>query len=284
MGKNSSYKDLKCSSKSLPASGGVPISNRSPSMKIGIGSYTYPWNVRAGMSAEKLLDEAIRLDANVLQLCENLQLSTLNWSSLAARAKDANVEIQIGTIGGGPELEQAATIGKIVGSSLIRLVIGPSYVAQSLQDVADSLKDGAKQCQEFGARLAIENHDFFTTGQIAELARKVGSGTGVCVDTANSISNLEGTQSLISNFGDLAICLHAKDVIVEREIHLYGFRIFGVHAGKGYVDFPSLKVGLPNLQTVILEQWTPTRNGQPPLDSEVADVEPGLAYLRSVWS
>jgi sugar phosphate isomerase/epimerase len=236
------------------------------------------------MSAEKLLDEAIRLNANVLQLCDNLPLKKLDWENLAARSREAKVEIQIGTIGGGPELEEAAEIGRIVGSSLIRLVIGPSYVTQGLQEVADSLKDGARRCQDSGARLAIENHDFFTTAQIADLAQKVGFGTGVCVDTANSISNLEGTQSLISNFGDLAICLHAKDVIVEREIHLFGFRIFGVPAGKGFVDFPSLKNGLPNLQTVILEQWTPTRNGQPPLEAEVADAEAGLAYLRSVWS
>lgn len=252
-------------------------------MKIGIGSYTYPWNVRAGMTAEQVMDQAIALECNVVQFCDNLDLPKLDWSGLRAKAEGHGIEIQVGSVGGPAELAEVVEIGRKVGSSLVRFVVGQAYVAQSVADVADGFRESARRCQEFGAKLAIENHDFFTTAEIAAIVDAIGENCGACVDTANSLSNLEGTQSLIDNLSRKAICLHAKDVIVEREIHMLGFRIFGVPAGRGFVDFPLLRENMPNLETVILEQWVPTRNGKPALEAEMESAQSGISYLKGLW-
>jgi len=253
-------------------------------LKIGIGSYTYPWNVKRGMTAEELLDKAVELRANVLQLCDNLDLSTVDWASLSSRAKDNGVELQVGNIGGPTDAILAAKIAGQIGSPIVRFVIGQAFVAQSVREVADDFKDAARACQDHGAQLAIENHDFFTSSQIAEIVKLVGNNCAVTLDTANSLSNLEGTECLVKHLGGHAICLHAKDVVVEREFHMFGFRVFGVEAGKGAVDFRYLKESLPKVASVIREQGPPPETTPPPLAYESEIVAPGLDYLRGVWA
>lgn len=253
-------------------------------MKIGIGSYTYPWNVKRGMTAEELLDKAIGIKANVLQLCDNLDLAAIDWSALSARAEDNGIELQIGNIGGPEDAIAAAKIAGVIGSPIVRFVIGQGSVAQSVNEVADDFREPARICKENGARLAIENHDFFTTNETAEIIGLIGHGCAAIIDTANSLSNLEGTETLVRNLGPHAICMHAKDVVVEREFHMFGFRVFGVQAGRGSVDFRYLKQNLPQVESVILEQWAPTANNHPPLAYECEIVGPGLDYLRGVWA
>jgi len=253
-------------------------------MKVGINSYTYPWNVRGGMTAEQLLEQAIGHRASVLQLCDNLNLGALDWDGLSAKAEDHGIELQVGNIGGPDDLIAAAKIAERIGSPIVRFVIGPAFATQSALEVADDFREAAKICREHGTRMALENHDFFSTIQLRDIILAIGHDVGVCLDTANSISNLEGTGALVHHLAPHAICLHAKDVVVEREIHMLGFRVFGVPAGQGQVDFPLLKREMPNLESVILEQWPPTRNGQPPLDLEMMNVGSSLEYLRGVWA
>jgi sugar phosphate isomerase/epimerase len=253
-------------------------------LKIGIGSYTYPWNVKRGMTAEELLDRAISLKANVLQLCDNLDLASIDWASLSTRAKGHGVELQVGNIGGPEDVIATAKIAGQVGSPIVRFVIGQAFVAQSVHEVADDFREPARICQENGAQLAIENHDFFTSSQVSQIVNLIGHNCAVTLDTANSLSNLEGTECLVKHLGAHAICLHAKDVVVEREFHMFGFRVFGVEAGRGTVDFRYLKASLPKVASVILEQWPPTANNQPPIAYENETVAPGLDYLRGIWA
>jgi sugar phosphate isomerase/epimerase len=252
-------------------------------VKIGVGSYAYPWSVQRGMTAEELLEDAILYGANVLQLCDNLDHSAIDWPALAAKAAEHEVELQIGSFGGPAEVLAGSKIAAAVGSPILRFVIGQAFVAQSVQEVADDFRDAARACSERGVRLAIENHDFFYAAQFAEIVSLIGNECGVTLDTANSIANLEGTESIVKHLGAHAICLHAKDVVVEREFHMYGFRIFGVQAGRGAVDFRYLKANLPHLETVVLEQWPPPMNNQPAIEQEREMIGPGLEFLRSVW-
>lgn len=253
-------------------------------MKIGIGSYAYPWNVQHGFTADQLLDEAIFHKAQVLQICDNLDHSKIDWATLSSRAKDNGIELQVGHIGGPSLLVETAKIAGLIGSPIVRFVIGPQCVTQSTHEIADDFRDSARICMENGARLALENQDFFRTSQLAEIVSLIGHGCGVVLDTANSLSNLEGTECIVKNLGAYAICLHAKDVVVEREFHMFGFRVFGVPTGRGSVDFRYLHDNLPDLETIILEQWHPTANNQPPLANEKEGVGRGLDYLRGIWA
>lgn len=253
-------------------------------MKIGIGSYAYAWNIQRGMTAEELLDETIRVRANVLQVCDNLDLKQIDWKSLSQRAKDHGVELQIGNIGGPEQVIEAAEIARIIGSPIVRFVIGPACATQSVAEIADDFREPARICRENGARLAIENQDYFRARQFAEMVGMIGHDAAITLDTANSLSNLEGTECLMDHLAPQVICLHAKDVVVEREFHMFGFRVFGVQAGLGAVDFAFLKSKLIALQSVILEQWVPMANNQPPLANEREMVAPGIDYLRGVWA
>ncbi len=252
-------------------------------MKIGIGSYAYGWNIQRGMTAEQLLDHAIEVGADVVQVCDNLPLFELDWTTLSSKATDHGIILQVGNIGTPGDLIRTAEIAGKIKSPIIRFVIGPAFATQSAHEVADDFRDAARICSENGARLAIENQEYFRAPQFAEIVSLIGHGAAITLDTANSLANLEGTECLIKYLADLSICLHAKDVAVEREFHMFGFRVFGVPAGQGAVDFHLLKQSLPKLESVILEQWVPTVNNQPPTTNEVEMVAPGLNYLRSIW-
>lgn len=253
-------------------------------VKIGVSSYTYAWNIQRGMTAGEYLDEAIRLKVDVAQVFDNLDPINLDWTELSAKAGGNGVQLNIGSLGGPEDAIACAEIAARIGSPIVRMVIGPAHATQSLHEVADDFRDAARICEESGTRLVLENHDFFQTPQQAEIINLIGHGCAAVLDTANSLSNLEGTETVVQNLGPLAICLHAKDVVAEREFHMFGFRVFGVPAGKGSVDFNALKAQLPNLQSVILEQWMPAVSNQPPLAVEKENVGPGLDYLRGVWA
>lgn len=253
-------------------------------MKIGLGSYAYPWNIQRGMTADGLLNEAIKHQVDVVQICDNLAPLTLDWDAIIPKARDHGIAVEVGLIGGAEEARCIAALAGKVGSPIARFVIGQALATQSVSEVADDLRDAAKIAEGNGLRLALENHDFFKAEQLSEIVAAIGHGCGVTLDTANSISNLEGTECIVKHLGDQALCLHAKDVAIEREFHMYGFRVFGVPAGTGAVDFHFLRDRLPNLQSVILEQWCPPVGNHPPLDQEKETIAQSLRHLRSVWA
>src|SRR5688572_20166128 len=115
------------------------------------------------MTATELLDEAIRLKADVLQIFDNLDPINLSWAELSPKAKDHGIELHIGHLGGPDEVVECAKIAAQVGSPLVRLVVGPTHATQSPNEVAEDLRDAARICTENGTRLVLENHDFFTT-------------------------------------------------------------------------------------------------------------------------
>ncbi|MBC8065837.1 MAG: sugar phosphate isomerase/epimerase [Chlorobia bacterium] len=236
------------------------------------------------MTAADLLDRAIALNADLLQVNDNLEFSSIDWTSLSSKAKSNRIELQVGNVGGPEDVILCAKIAGRVGSPIVRFVIGQAFVSQSVHEVADDFRDAARICMENGARLAIENHDFFTTKQLAEIVSLIGHGCSITLDTANSLATLEGTECIVNHLGPHVVCLHAKDIVLEREFHMLGFRVFGVPTGHGAVDFHYLRDNLPSLESVVLEQWTPPANNQPPLASEREAVEPGLNFLRGVWA
>jgi sugar phosphate isomerase/epimerase len=253
-------------------------------VRIGLGSYAYPWNIQRGMTADGFLDEAIKHQVDVVQVCDNLCPAEIEWDSFGKRAADHAIQVEVGHIGGKEEAALIARIAGKVGSPIARFVIGQALATQSVSEVADDLREAAKIAADNGVRLALENHDFFKAGQLSEIVAAIGHGCGVTLDTANSISNLEGTECIVKHLGKQTLCLHAKDVAIEREFHMYGFRVFGVPAGTGAVDFAYLRDNLPNIQSVILEQWCPPVGNHPPLDQEKETIAQSLRHLRSIWA
>lgn len=268
-------------------------------MKLGIGTYTFPWHIGhpVAMPAQPwthddLLDEAIRLGAEVIQWCENLPLNALSagqLDALEARAKQHGIAFEVGLRG----LDEAdilahAELAARFGSSFVRLVIDKGADEPSPEEAVRRLRPIVRQLEAANIRLAIENHDRFRCRTLLEIIEQLGPLVGVTLDTANSLGCLEGTETVLNHLATLTLSLHIKDVKPVRLPHLFGFSVTGVAAGEGMLNIPAIleTVRLAGRRpNVILEQWPPHDPGSPPpLKLEMETAERGFGYLRSVMA
>src|SRR6187455_3438660 len=82
-------------------------------MMLGLGSYTFAWAIgvpghppERPMNAFDLLDEAARLDVQLVQICDNLPLTQFSSAELdrfATRAEELKIQVELGTLGLDPE-------------------------------------------------------------------------------------------------------------------------------------------------------------------------------------
>ena len=134
--------------------------------------------------------------------------------------------------------------------------------------------------------LAIENHDRFSAGTLADIVRTLGTTwVGICLDTVNSFGSKEGPQVVVDTLGPLAINLHIKDFTIRRADHAMGFAIDGTPAGEGMLDVPWLLgelAGHGRDPNGILELWTPPEDTiAATVAKEAAWAERSVRYLRS---
>jgi sugar phosphate isomerase/epimerase len=140
---------------------------------------------------------------------------------------------------------------------------------------------------EAGLRLAIENHDRFSTRTLVWIVEQLGvERVGICLDTVNSFGALEGPEQVVKALGPHTLCLHIKDFVVRRVSYQMGFVVEGCPAGRGRLDVPWL---LEALQTcpcpfnAILETWvTPGDSLAETIHRERAWTEEGVRYLRGL--
>lgn len=102
-------------------------------MRLGIGSYTYPWaggvperSREATLTTRGLLARAASLGVQVLQVCDHLPLDRLDHSELdrlAGRARERGIEVQVGTRGlGRQHLQTHLCMARRVSSPVLRVV------------------------------------------------------------------------------------------------------------------------------------------------------------------
>jgi sugar phosphate isomerase/epimerase len=115
--------------------------------------------------------------------------------------------------------------------------------------------------ERLGICLAIENHDRFRAGILADILARVGCPkVGICLDTANSIGCVENLDTIVDILGDRTVNLHLKDHCIFRPPHHNGFVVEGRPAGRGQLDVPRLLSAIRELgrdPNVIVELWTP---------------------------
>jgi len=263
-------------------------------MRLGIGSYAYVWAVGVPgwpppdpLTADGLLDEAVRLDVPVLQIADNLPLDAMSEPErrrLARRARECGVQIEAGTRGIRPEaLLPYVRIAADMGSPILRTLIDSPGHEPGEPEIIDTLRRLAPELRAAGVVLAIENHDRFKATTLRRLVECAGSEwIGVCLDTANSLGCGEGLDQVLAVLGPLVVNLHVKDFTAKRLAHNKGFIIEGCPAGRGLVDIPALLAALrgrdPN---VILELWPPPEPElSDSIEKERAWVEESVRYLR----
>ena len=244
-------------------------------VRIGVGSYTWPHQVERGeLSAKQIIDHAIHYDMDCVQLCDNLP-----WDSLSHL--DAHrIPIELGTTG----LKTLSMWIELAGrlrSPILRLVIDTPEHHPDSDEVIAYVRPLLHQLEAQGTILAIENHDRFPVAVLARIVTELDSPLiGICLDTANSIGAGEGIATVLETLAPITLCLHLKAISIHRVPNKMGFRVEGAKPNEGVVDFASTWAAIASrslCQSVILEQWPP----DPALEYEWA--EAGIAWMKSYF-
>ncbi len=258
-------------------------------MKLGIGSYTYPWSVGVAgrampepMGAFCLMDRAREHQVQAVQYCDNLPLTTLSEPDLDRLVEmSGEIAIEVGTRGLDPEeFARCAHVAARVGSPFVRLVTtgGTAGLVSQLRGFLEILD---------GRMLAIENHDSTPAAELRQIVEELGpDGVGICLDTANSLGALEGLDTVIRELGPHVVNLHVKDVQIRRTWHQMGFEVTGTPAGSGMVPIPEILHRLAEYGfdgSVILEHWPAPLDDDAQLRTLEGEwTRQSLAYLRGV--
>ncbi len=266
-------------------------------MRLGLGSFTYTWAIGVPgyppaqpLTHLGLLDEAVRLGVDLVQVADNLALDTVSAAQLdrfAGRARDAGISVEVGTRGiEAGHLQRHLELARRFGAPFLRVVIDrggdeptPGETFRRLSAVLPAFRDA-------GVRLAIENHDRFPCRTLATLVEDLGlEVAGICLDTVNSLGALETPETVVSTLGPYTLCLHVKDFTVRRVAHQMGFVVEGCAAGSGRLDVPWLFRTLRRLAcqpfNAILETWvTPGPDLAETIARERGATEAGVAFLK----
>lgn len=263
-------------------------------VKLGIGSYCYMWahgveghRPAEAMDAFGLLERCVSLGVRVVQFGPNLRLEESRLEELAARAAEAEIEVEIGIAGLEPErIREGVRLCGRMGARLLRTVDVYEGAAGDARRLEERLRAGLPVVEEAGVRLALENARTPARAMAAALDAIGSPWLGVTLDTVNSLAIPEGTVEVVEALARHTLCLHVKDFRVRRIWHMMGFEVEGTPAGQGQLDVPWLLERLreagrdPN---AIIELWVP-QQGSPEETVALEDgwVRLSVEYLRGL--
>lgn len=128
-------------------------------------------------------------------------------------------------------------------------------LAQELAEAPELLRQVVPVCADLGVRIAVENHEYETSGQILEIIHRVDSEwVGTHVDVGNSMMVWEDPVEAVRALAPFALSSHFKDHVVV--IGDDGPRVAGVTLGTGGIDCAECFRILANespLERVIIE-------------------------------
>ena len=267
-------------------------------MKLGIGSYAYPWAIgipgnppARPMTVFDFLDTVAKLGVGLVQICDNLpmdELSDTDLDRLSRRAKDAGIAIEVGGNGLLPErLERYLSVAVRLGSPILRMVADRGEYRPAPDQIVEIIRRFLPELKRAGVVLAIENHDRFTSSTFGVIFDQINSPlVGLCLDTVNSFGSLEGPAAVVDRLGRYTVSLHVKDFRIFRSANKLGFTLEGTPAGRGQLDVPWL---LKHLQAAgrdvnaILELWIPPEDTlEATIAKEHGWAVQSVAYLRTL--
>ena len=241
-------------------------------MKLGISSYTYPWEAGTGdehppapLTPDMLLARAQALGVRVIQLADGLALDTFSPAALAdyrARASAAGITLEVGTRGAdAAHVARYIDISRQLGASLLRLVTRTPAGSLPPADTAALLRALLPDLERAGVTLALETYEGLSAQDFLAIMRAINSPhAGIVYDTANSLGRFESPRAVFETLREHIVNFHAKDVAARRHPSGMGFVIDGTPAGGGMIDLGGLIAaarGLPHDVNVILEHWLP---------------------------
>ncbi len=240
------------------------------SMKIGIDSYCYhryfgeiygnQKDPGKRMTYEDFLHRAVELkvDGVSLETCFFSSFDEPYLKRLKEILDSGNLEAVVawghpdGFEGGKnpramEDLKKQFKTCSILGSNVMRIV-GSSLAfrhedhKKQIKKLSKLLKEPANIAEDFGVKLAMENHFDFTADEILEIMDTISSDNlGVTFDTANALRIGDNPIDFAKKLSKYIFATHTKDISP-----IYGgnpadwFFFASVPVGKGIIDFPSL--------------------------------------------
>ena len=268
-------------------------------MRLGISSYTFTWAVGVPgsfppdpLSPEGLVDKAVNLGVNLVQIADNLPLEILpddKITGLYEYACRRGVEIEMG--GRGLTAEHARRCleaAVLLHSPILRMVVDQPGFQPGKNEIIRIIGGLLPELEKKQIRLALENHDRFKAGIFKDIITAIDSDwVGICLDSVNSMGAGEGFETVSDMLIPYTINLHVKDFIIERVSHKMGFIIEGRPAGTGMLDVMQLaeKLGChAKCRSAILELWTPPcGNIHETMEREDKWAAESIDYLRKIF-
>lgn len=219
-------------------------------MKVGLGSYALRWAIGTNdfqppnpLTSFTLLDKAAALDAEVVQICDNLPLTGLSdnaLADLAHHAADLNLSLEVGIKGSQPDhLQCHLEITERLGARLLRVVLTAPGWKPSFDECVAIFKALLPDLHARGITIAIENHFYLRPAELARLIQLIDDPlVGVCLDPLNSITMFVSPVETITTLAPLAVSVHVKNATITRP--QTGFYIGGCPLDEGLVDLPEM--------------------------------------------
>lgn len=266
-------------------------------MELGIGSYCYPYAIgtkncapKRPMTAEQLVDEAVRLKVPVVQIADNYPLLAMTKTELVRLylyAEKRGIHLETGVRGSTPEiLMSGIKAAELLHSSLLRCVLDSEGDEPCVEEVFGRLKKLRPLLEKKGIILGIENHDRFPARVLGELMERLQSPCfGIVLDTVNSFACEEMPMEVMEALGSYTVNFHVKDFEIRRVENAMGLLVTGTPAGAGRLPIPEM---LRYLQenaaadfSVILELWMQQEETvDQTIKKEREWVEESIGYLK----
>jgi 3-oxoisoapionate decarboxylase len=138
-----------------------------------------------------------------------------------------------------------AKVMRVVGSSL-RFRDQPH--APQLDRLRAMFREAVKVAQDYGIKLAVENHIDFTSSEMLQLLDSVDSAyLGINFDTGNFVRLLDDPIEGMDKLADRVYATHIKDLKIQRGVSAGEWYFFSsVPIGDGVVDNDKLVAKLAN--------------------------------------
>ena len=234
-------------------------------MLLGLETFSYlPWFMVGRMDVFGFIRRARELGLDGVQL--NIGIARDNWGMLGgadpARLKAVRalceelglfVEVDTRTYEH-DTLVEALRISAALGADTLRTYVSAPQdlrgtalrdymspnggLARDLLAAVPVIRSILPLCARLGVRLALENHEYETSAQVAQLVRTLDSEwAGTLIDVGNMMTVWEDPATAVTAMAPWALSTHFKDcaVIVEQGEPW----VVGVPLGRGSIDLPA---------------------------------------------
>ncbi|HXE80876.1 MAG TPA: TIM barrel protein [Vicinamibacterales bacterium] len=224
--------------------GARPLASAAAAAKASFGLVYTSFVVRLARGRDILKTTAARLDADAFfGLCERFaadggqvdvsQIAATDGEALARlrrrigeRGLFAELSIPARSLESEAAFDRVASIAHALGITRLRVALlsGRRYETFATRAEWDGFASHWRSVlprirpaiERSGLQLGIENHKDWTTAELAELLRRIDSGSiGACVDFGNNVAFLEDPLTLAETLAPWAVTTHLKDMAVR---------------------------------------------------------------------